>query len=212
MVLPISALSNRIIRMAFAPIALAFCTSRSSAWRRASSSICVYSWISPPTIDRSPAMRLPPRPLLRTTTPKHCPSIRTVRCPVTFSVVTIINCPSYFLYFPSRTDPIMHPGLRDSDQRSVISLTGAQNRLRAKTNFTSCFNLICPVQSCRQKDSALLQPQISGFLAPSRTRKRGASRSSRTLGAGCDGRDIAADECWYRGRRSRVVLAPRRWR
>src|SRR6201995_5635419 len=94
MVLPISALSKRIMRMAFAPIALALCVSRSSAWRRASSSICVYSWISPPTIDRSPAIRLPPRPLLRTTTPKHCPSMRTVRCPVTFSVVTMINAAS----------------------------------------------------------------------------------------------------------------------
>src|SRR5215475_326535 len=129
MVLPISALSKRIIRIAFAPIAVAFCTSRSSAWRRASSSICVYSWISPPTIDRSAATRLPPRPLLRTTTPKHCPSIRTVRCPVTFSVVTTINCPSYLPQCPSRADAIMHPASRDADQRSVtIPLAGGGRR------------------------------------------------------------------------------------
>jgi len=38
--------------------------------------------------------------------------------------------------------------------------------------------------------------------------KRGASRSSRTLEAGCDGRNVAADECRYCGRRNRVVLAP----
>src|SRR5271166_6696541 len=36
-------------------MAVAFWTSRSKAWRRASSSNCVYSWISPPTIERSPA-------------------------------------------------------------------------------------------------------------------------------------------------------------
>jgi hypothetical protein len=45
-----------------------------------------------------------------------------------------------------------------------------------------------------------------------RPHRRGASRSSRTLGAGCDGRAWCTDECARRGRRSRVVLAPRRWR
>ena len=51
---------------------------------------------------------------------------------------------------------------------------------------------------------------LHGFVVP--PHKRGVSRSSRTLGAGCDGRgrcqktnDIA------RGRQSRVVLTPRRW-
>ena len=42
--------------------------------------------------------------------------------------------------------------------------------------------------------------------------KRGASRSSRTLGAGCDGRrrcQLTSDVAG--GRRSRVVLTPRRW-
>jgi hypothetical protein len=41
--------------------------------------------------------------------------------------------------------------------------------------------------------------------------KRGASRSSRTLGAGCGGRVGAPDERSRYGRQSRVVLAPRRW-
>src|SRR5262249_5522822 len=41
--------------------------------------------------------------------------------------------------------------------------------------------------------------------------KRDASRSSRTLGAGCDGRVGARDEAHERGRPSRVVLVPRRW-
>jgi hypothetical protein len=39
----------------------------------------------------------------------------------------------------------------------------------------------------------------------------GRSRSSRTLGAGCGGREGAIDERRQRGRRSRVVLVPRRW-
>jgi hypothetical protein len=42
-------------------------------------------------------------------------------------------------------------------------------------------------------------------------RWRGASRSSRVLGAECDGRGRALDETRERGRRSRVVLMPRRW-
>jgi hypothetical protein len=42
--------------------------------------------------------------------------------------------------------------------------------------------------------------------------KRGGSRSSRTLGAGCGGHERALDETCGRGRRSRVVLTPRRWR
>jgi hypothetical protein len=44
---PISAESNRIITTAFACLSFAFFTRRSTAWRRASSSSCVYSLISP---------------------------------------------------------------------------------------------------------------------------------------------------------------------
>jgi hypothetical protein len=40
---------------------------------------------------------------------------------------------------------------------------------------------------------------------------RGASPSSRTWSAGCDGRFGAAGECAQGGRSSRVVLSPRRW-
>ena len=40
----------------------------SFGWR-ASSSICVYSLISPPTIERNPAITLPTMPRLRTTKP-----------------------------------------------------------------------------------------------------------------------------------------------
>jgi hypothetical protein len=66
--------------------------------------------------------------------------------------------------------------------------------------------------------SVHFSPKSLLHLLPSRTRKRGVSRSSRTLGAGCDGRgsvrraNSAPDEWHCCGRRSRVVLTPRRWR
>src|SRR5712691_4931231 len=71
---------------------IAIWTMRSMACRRASSSSSVYSTISPPPIDRSVATMLPPSPRLRTTSPKTCPFISTIRCPVTSSVVTTIIC------------------------------------------------------------------------------------------------------------------------
>ena len=40
---------------------------------------------------------------------------------------------------------------------------------------------------------------------------RGASRSSRFVGAGCGGRELRARRTRCCGRRSRVVLIPRRW-
>jgi hypothetical protein len=42
--------------------------------------------------------------------------------------------------------------------------------------------------------------------------KRGVSRSSRTLSAGCDERGDVTRRMTSRVRRSRVVLASRRWR
>src|SRR6185437_8025833 len=88
MVCPISAESNRIMTIALACMREAFLTIRSTAWRRASSRSCVYSVISPPASERSPAMMLPPRPRLRTTTPNTWPLTSLTRKPATFSVVT----------------------------------------------------------------------------------------------------------------------------
>jgi hypothetical protein len=68
------------------------------------------------------------------------------------------------------------------------------------------------VQPLLEKYSDFQKYQISPIWSPSRAHKRGASRSSRTLGAGCGGRGSAGDEWHRRGRRSRVVLTPRRWR
>jgi len=69
------------------------------------------------------------------------------------------------------------------------------------------------VQSRLQKYFASPSGRNSFIDSPSCPHKRGASRSSRTLGAGCDGRDGGAlTRRRRRGRRSRVVLTPRRWR
>src|SRR6185312_12617205 len=87
MVWPISDESKRIITTALAPMAVALRTSRSTAWRRVSSSSWVYSWISPPTMERRLATMLPPRPRERTTTPKTWPSVLARRVPGMFSVV-----------------------------------------------------------------------------------------------------------------------------
>jgi hypothetical protein len=53
--------------------------------------------------------------------------------------------------------------------------------------------------------------EICDCLRVSRAHKRGVSRSSRTLGAGCGGRGGVTDEHADCGWRSRVVLIPRRW-
>src|SRR5205807_1426710 len=66
------------------------CRNSRKAWRRVSSTSAVYSLISPPTIERSAAARLPPMLRLRTTTPKTWPKASTVRWPATFSVVVTI--------------------------------------------------------------------------------------------------------------------------
>ena len=78
--------------------------------------------------------------------------------------------------------------------------------------FRNNFKLICPVQSRPQKYSTSPAPKSPLQTAPSRTQKRGVSRSSRTLDAGCGGRDSHDDECGSSVRRSRVVLTPRCWR
>src|SRR5207253_7253744 len=53
----------------------------------ASSISWVYSVISPPTIERSPAMMLPPSPRLRTTTPKHWPLTNTLALDLGYPVM-----------------------------------------------------------------------------------------------------------------------------
>jgi hypothetical protein len=82
--------------------------------------------------------------------------------------------------------------------------------LRQKPNFLSRFKLICPVQSPARKYSYLQRPQINciSITVPSH---RGATRDRHGRGTGCGGRGCADNERRKSGRRSRVVLTPRRW-
>jgi hypothetical protein len=81
------------------------------------------------------------------------------------------------------------------------------------TIFSRQFNLIWVVQSAPQKHSAFHSSQITGLCPAIPFHPRGVSRSSRTLGCG-----IRWTQWRTRtngagcGRRSRVVLTPRRWR
>ena len=94
----------------------------------------------------------------------------------------------------------MHPV--PSTQPTAMS---GKNR-RAKTAiFPSNFNLICPVQPFRQKySSSVFQKHMVLSSHPAPT-ERGASRSSRTLGAGCDGR-IEVDSAPGEGSVFRIIL------
>ena len=84
--------------------------------------------------------------------------------------------------------------------------------LLRKTDFTSRFNLICPFNPSSENIWLAPSGKSVAFLRAFRTHKRGASRSSRVSGAGCDGRgrcQLTSDVA--RGWRNRVVPIPRRW-
>jgi hypothetical protein len=110
---------------------------------------------------------------------------------------------------------------------------------RPKPNFSSPFNPIAPVQISREKYSALRFPQISRTLPRIPPHEEGRFAIVTNVEAGCGGRD-GSRACLaptnelirlredgdgtgtrpvasvlargFRGRPSRVVLAPRRWR
>jgi hypothetical protein len=59
-----------------------------------------------------------------------------------------------------------------------------------ENKFACRIKAIPPVQSCLKKYSASCFPQITSIFPPSPPDKRGVSRSSRTLDAGCGGRGL----------------------
>jgi hypothetical protein len=67
------------------------------------------------------------------------------------------------------------------------------------------------VQPRRKKFRAFLVGQITFTNSPVPSLKRGGSRSSRNARRDAVDADSAFDEWRHRGRRSRVVLMPRRW-
>src|SRR5882757_605489 len=71
-------------------------------------------------------------------------------------------------------------------------------------------DLPCPVRFAKIFRFALHPNQIYIHRRPAP--HRGAFRDRHEREAGCGGREDAADEQRMRGRRSRVVLTPRRWR
>jgi hypothetical protein len=111
--------------------------------------------------------------------------------------------------------------------------------LRQKTNFSRPFNPITPVQISREKYSALRSPQINRTLPRIPPHREGRFAIVTNVEAGSGGRD-GSQACFtptnepirlrgdrggtgskpvapvlaegFRGRPSRVVLAPRRWR
>jgi hypothetical protein len=83
--------------------------------------------------------------------------------------------------------------------------------LRQNAELLNKLKLICPVQPHLQKDSAFPVGQINSIALPVSSH-RGAARDRHGRGAGCGGRGGAIDEQHQSGRRSRVVLTPRRWR
>ena len=113
--------------------------------------------------------------------------------------------------------------------RTALAQT-PKNPLRAKTNFTSHFNVIWVVQITRRKYTASHFPQISSIFAPSRLIEEGRTRRHDTWSAGSGGREAPArarhcravsglvlglvsnrsaqDERRYCVRQKRVVLAP----
>ena len=70
-------------------------------------------------------------------------------------------------------------------------------RVRVNSKLLRRFKLIWVVQSPSKKYFAFAVGQINSTDSRVLTHKRGASRSSRTLGAGCDGRGNSQDERCY---------------
>jgi hypothetical protein len=97
------------------------------------------------------------------------------------------------------------------EQYSVLIWSNPSWEKSARRNEFRKLNqadLGCP--DLQEKTSLFLKIrncELLGCLAS----PRGAYASSRTLSAGCGGRKNVADERCYCGRRSRVVLTPRRW-
>jgi hypothetical protein len=111
--------------------------------------------------------------------------------------------------------------------------------LRLKTNFINPLNPITPVQTSRKKYSSLRRPQITSTLPHIPPHEEGRFAIVTNVEAGSGGRDgsqafltptnelirLRGDgdgtgtrpvalfsQKGFRGRPSRVVLAPRRWR
>jgi hypothetical protein len=85
--------------------------------------------------------------------------------------------------------------------------------MRVEAIFGNGFKLICPVQSCAQKDSTLPVGQIITTGLRRSTPNRGAFRDRHERWDGMRWTRLCGlTSGAVRGRRSRVVLAPLGWR
>src|SRR4051794_37899061 len=85
--------------------------------------------------------------------------------------------------------------------------------MRAQSNLLRQIKLIWVVQSCCEKQTALPVGQIIFTTSRYPVPTRGAFRDRHERGMGCGGRGgIERRTMLVCGRRSRVVLTPRRWR
>ena len=113
-------------------------------------------------------------------------------------------------------EPLARPGmtsLRNCFARfHVFGATHwAHGALRVRADLLSRINVICPVQSCLQKYSAFPVGQITTTTAAS-CPTEGRCATSSTRGGMRWTRAALLTRALRCGRRSRVVLTPRRWR
>jgi hypothetical protein len=89
---------------------------------------------------------------------------------------------------------------------------GAESVLRAERNLLNRIKLMLAVQSSLQKYSDSILTQITSITLAVSSHMRDVSRSSRTRGGMRWTQAALLTRALACGRRSRVVLTPRRWR
>ena len=97
-------------------------------------------------------------------------------------------------------------------KRELLRLAQAQSHAPAATKQPAGQITRKPVQPAYEKYSAFVVAQISSLAWPSHP-MRGAGRDRHERAVGCSGREsLRKTNASRRGRRSRVVPTPRRWR
>ena len=102
--------------------------------------------------------------------------------------------------------------VRSDKSRKDAVIAANVGRCFARRQFEhGCHAQIARRVTLSQPDGVAVTPKSAANSPCPALTKRGASRSSRTLGAGCDGRFGNARRACQRGQQNRVVPTPRRW-
>ena len=96
--------------------------------------------------------------------------------------------------------------------REIQSLATAGGFGLRSTPDDRAMNCDCPSCQCAASRRDCRNTQISGFLSPSCFYKEGRFAIVTNVGSGMRWTRCVIRRMTYRGRRNRVVLAPRRWR